>query len=324
MAWHGLTKVIDPATPITCENSGIGYEMKTIDIKYEGMPVEYKGHKYIISTDDMLPIGNPVGRDYVVVSNCRMFELVGEALKERKYSIESVGSVGNRQKCFMSAQLDEPMNIAGDKTQTELQIIWGHGGIVGWIAKSGITRMVCENTIKMALAETGDFELAGKHTVESVKKLDKLGNAIDRHYAVIDLYKVNIERIALEVCNEDKARAIFAGFLFRDNEIPKEFKTARNQNTVETLLGLYKDTKQGNEGKTLKDVLNALTDYYTHESSGGEDKWKQFESSEFGIAAQRKIEAYEILMGKSVRGLGKNLAEVVARGRKVIKTPVRE
>jgi uncharacterized protein (DUF736 family) len=64
------------------------------------------------------------------------------------------------------------------------------------------------------------------------------------------------------------------------------------------LTGLF-NGGAGNNGETLLDAFSAVTDYYSHESSGGEDqpgfRTKQYLSSEFGSAAKKKQDFFRTL-----------------------------
>jgi hypothetical protein len=70
----------------------------------------------------------------------------------------------------------------------------------------------------------------------------------------------------------------------------------------------------GNKGLTLADAFSAITDFYSHESAG-EDKSKQFVSSEFGDGARSKREGMAFLtecLDKSARGAS------IETGRKLV------
>jgi hypothetical protein len=59
----------------------------------------------------------------------------------------------------------------------------------------------------------------------------------------------------------------------------------------------------GNRGENMADLLSGFTDYYSHESSGGEDRMKQVVSSEFsnGAAWGKKQEAFGIITNEIAR-----------------------
>lgn len=74
------------------------------------------------------------------------------------------------------------------------------------------------------------------------------------------------------------------------------------------MVTLFQDARQGNHGRDAADLFSAVTDYYTHESSSGEDKQRQFVSSEYGAGLQRKQDFFAVLQD------GERLKKVYARG----------
>ncbi len=348
MAWHGLTNVVKS---ITRENAGICYPMEKrglylqVGERFERVPF------HVITAADNKPIGNPVGDGYALVDNCRMFDRVQEALKGTKHTLVSCGSVGNREKVFLSVQLDKEFIAAGRKTNSVLNVLWGHGGTLGVIAKTGITVVVCGNTQQIALAERGEFTFKFKHTENVDNKLLGMEKAIEQHVGVVAEFTKAMRDCAATPCKVETARQIFAGFLVREDRMKTAEKTrakfeialaeartkgasgdtikileesksrdvsTRTINIVDTMQALFGDEKRGNKGANMADCFNAITDYYTHDSSGGNDKWKQFESSEFGQGAVRKSEAYDLIArDKRVAGLG-TLAETIKRGDRVL------
>jgi len=274
------------------------------------------GFNSIVSLDDNLPIGNPVGNGYELITNEQIWEMLESALAGIgiKHQIVSVVSVGNRERLAISIQFDNGEEIGGRLTQNVLNIIWGHGGIMGVLARSGFTVVVCQNTMNLALARRGEFELRCKHTGGSVKRLEGMAQAIDAHYGVVAEFKKAMEEFANTPCDEPSARNTIAGFIVRDNDVEKI--STRATNTIDRIAQLYKGGA-GNRGENMADLFNGFTDYYTHENAGGENRWKQFQSSEFGNGQVRKLEAFKLLRGEAVPKLG-DLETVQRRGKSIL------
>ncbi len=299
MGWHGKTNVVEC---ITRENSGIVYPMekRPLFLSFE----DDKGERTfndanffaIVSMDDQLAIGNPVGADYNLISNGEIWDLVSNSLGGTKYQIVSAGSVDNRSKVFVSVKLENALfSAAGRDTENVLNFMFGHGGKMGVNIRTGITVIVCQNTLNAALARRGELSLNVKHTKNSAAKLQSMEKTIDAHVGVTAEFKRAMDEIAGIKATEADARKIFAGFVGRDQSgKPVEELSTRAENTVDRLTELFR-TGKGNDGNDQSDVLNAFTDYYSHESSGGDNRWKQFVSSEYGSADRDKREAYQLL-----------------------------
>jgi hypothetical protein len=76
--------------------------------------------------------------------------------------------------------------------------------------------------------------------------------------------------------------------------------STRAGNTVERLGELFV-RGAGNRGETMLDCFSAVTDFYSHESSGGENRLKQLASSEFGAGANAKARAWQGLVNVDTR-----------------------
>ena len=138
-----------------------------------------------------------------------------------------------------------------------------------------------------------------KHT-KFANALD-LSEAIEKHIGVSAEFNNAMQKAESELVTATEAREVFAGFEHREKQVPTEFSktgATRLTNTVDRLENLF-HYGRGNVGASRYDLLNAVTDYYTHESAGGDDVAKQFNSSEFGAGAKRKGEFFQVISDES-------------------------
>lgn len=311
-AWHGLTNIVES---ITKENAGINYPMETRPLfikKTDGTEIE-TDHKQIVSLDDELPIGNPVSSGYCLIENSRIWDMVQDALLGMKHQIVSVGTVADRSKGFISVKLDEAFTAASRLTEPLLNLIWGHGGNISLIARSGFTVTVCENTFNVNLGRKGkEFNLSLKHTKNALDRIQNMNEAIQNYAGVVAEFKAAMDSFESVSCDEENARKIIGGVIVPDS-FERDSKVAtRTRNTIDRMVTLF-EGGAGNKGKNLSDVFNAATDYYSHESSGGDNnRMKQFVSSEFGAGQRMKETFFNVLSNED------ELATVKARGEKVM------
>ena len=71
-------------------------------------------------------------------------------------------------------------------------------------------------------------------------------------------------------------------------------------NTVNRMGELFLSGR-GNRGETLADAFSAVTDYYTHESSGGTNVMRQVMSSEYGAGNQNKQDFWQVVRNPEAR-----------------------
>ena len=309
MAWHKATIVVDK---ITRENCGIIYAMaKQPLLLPNGNPTEHYG---IVSLDDGQMIGNPVKKNYRLISNERMFDLIEASMSGTNHEIVSIGSIGNREKVFCSIKLSGNIIAGNRETSNVLNVLWGHGGVFKVITKSGITVVVCQNTFTCAVREKAEFSVDCKHTGNAELKIANMGKAIENHFGVVAEFKQAMDSLSTQTISKATARQVIAGFIVRDDK-PEEVST-RSANTITEIEALF-NRGAGNKGNDMCDLFNGFTDYYSHASSGGDDRYKQFASSEFGSGNRAKGEAFDLLTGETVAGIG-DLDATIKRGDRVL------
>ncbi len=290
LAWHKLTQVVDN---IDLRENGIRYPMSTVPcfIKYNNIEIP-TGYRSIVSKDDGLPIGSPIGTKYQLLSNEHLCDMVADALVGVDYKVVSIGSINNRCEVFVSIEIAGADKIvaAGRETKTLLNVMWSHNGKMPVIAKTGLIVIVCANTQQMALNEKSDFSFKVKHTLNALDKLEGMEKAIDAHMGVTAAFKKAMDSLANVKCDTDRAERVAAGIISPNGEA----MSTRARNTVTEIVSLF-STGKGNRANDMSDVYNAFTDFYTHSSRGGDSVWKQYVSSEFGAGATSKREVYDIL-----------------------------
>ncbi len=292
-AWHGLTKL---EKSITKENIVFNrYSLLELPLTYNHNGKEMKtDSRQIVASDDGLPIGKPISDTYSVISNMEIFDMAMESMAGMKHKLVSVGTIADRAKGFMSFELDKEFMAGQRKTNSVLSLLWGHGNGLPVIGKSNFTVIVCQNTFNASMNQKGDFTFRVSHHKFAAKKIDNMGEAIEAHFGVQAEFQAAMDEFSSINCSQSKAERIYTGFIGEGNDK----LSTRSKNQIDRLVTLF-NTGKGNRGETFADLFNGVTDYYSHESSGGEkNRWKQFESSEFGSGNRAKVEFFELIQNK--------------------------
>lgn len=310
-AWHNKTVIVPKIEKANC---GIVYPMELQKLHLpNGNPTE---HYTVVSLDDNMSIGDTVKKGYKIISNEQMIDMVESALGGTTHKIVSVGSLCNREKVFCSIKLSDDFVAGKRETKNVLNVLWGHGGVFGVTARAGFTVVVCANTFAMALRQKGsDFRLNLKHTGNTEVKIENMQKAIEAHYGVISEFKAAMDSFDSQAISKVDAKRLIAGFMVRDTDEVEKVST-RTANSIDRINTLFCNGA-GNKGETVCDLFNGFTDYFSHESSGGEDRIKQFAASEFGTGFRAKTEAFDLLSGKDVPKLG-DRNTVSKRGERVL------
>lgn len=301
-AWHGLTEIVPE---ITLEKNWLR------DFEIAPRPLFYQdgtaaGFSILECTDNPeIKIGNPFNPEtFKPISNEDFLGLVRESIAGTPHKIISCGSVRNRGRVFLSLELRgmEQFKAAGREFSAYLNFGNGHDkSSVLWVNTSNVCT-VCDNTFSANLfavegerqgSQTEDVRIMLRHTKNAQLRFPAIANLIDGAIGVQAEFAKALGELDAMPCQ--KPTELFVGFLGRnlsEKDVEKGAST-RTKNTGNRLVELFQSGR-GNRGETMADAFSAVTDYFTHESSRGEDKFKQVLSSEYGAGQAAKEEFLEI------------------------------
>lgn len=320
MAWHGLTVVVPEVTQAVA----FPFELKEVPLYVQtGKLTRVPGFKAFIASDDKELCGRPMPETYTALSNAEFWNVCQDALSGTGAAIESAGTIMDRSRRFLTIKLaDDARTIGGRKFLARISLIDSIDGTTYFYAVNTATCVVCANTARMVMGDmAGEFRFKLKHSKGMRAKIEGMESQIEAMVGVQAQFNSALEMAASEPLAEGNARNLFSGWLGFD----ADSLSTRAVNTAERLVGLYR-AGAGNKGETLLDGVSAVTDFYSHESSGGEEndgfRWKQFNSSEFGAGARAKTDFLSSLFltekGK-VTGLNRNgMNEMQSRGQRLL------
>lgn len=187
-AWHGLGTVIDK--PVGAfefqEIAGLNWSVTDSEIFTSGM-VQIEGKKAIIRNDTGYPLGI-VGSDYVSIQNEELFKFVNDLAQfDLELVVETAGALGNGETVWVLVKMPSlEKKIGDDRIIPYLTLINGHTGNYTFKVFPTPVRIVCQNTMRMALKGKNSFSIGWdiRHT----------SNAMDRMLAA----KNSLKEIALE------------------------------------------------------------------------------------------------------------------------------
>jgi hypothetical protein len=327
-AWHGLTHV-KPVIALRDCWLALWDIVKAplFTTGKDGKPVSTEYCQLVASDNPAIHIGGPVSKEtFAPISNAKFLAIIGEALAMIPGAIvASVGSVCGRARVFVSVKLPqhaEAFNAAGREFKPYLNFLNSHDQSAPFIAVVSFVCTVCNNTFRMNLAlvekdlsginaakKRSELRIKLKHTKHVADRLENVPEVIDGFLGATAIFKAGMEYLGKTVINRADVIPLFMGFLnpeigaglasmlvngdkLEEAQIEALQVSTRRKNQVERLAELHVAGK-GNNGATLADAFSAVTDFYSHESSGGEDNAaKQFVSSEFGAGQEMKEKAF--------------------------------
>ena len=316
MAWHGLTEIKED---LSLENNWLtqwDVQPEKLATTVDGVvaPTDFS----ILTPTDGVPItiGVPFKPEsYRFVTNAEFLQLMKDATEGVEgVKLTSVGSIRNRGRVFASF---ETMKLAeyeaGGRTfKPYLNFGNGHDKSSCLWANTSNTCTVCDNTFEMNLQKVEDEVIKHSarmvHRKHVIAKLPELALVIRQAVQAQENFAAAFEAMAGINIPAVQAEQAFFGFVVLSDE--RSIST-RAKNIVARLMELFR-TGKGNSGKTLADMFQAVTDYYTHENAGnGKNPWKQFASGQFGAGSSAKQDFY-------LNAAGDRLASLIERGAKLL------
>lgn len=246
VAWHGLGTVFDKPVS-TAEMLDLAHlsnwnlRMETLDTGEYCDRVEYKvlRDNPFMSRVERLGI---VGTRYKLFSNEELFAF-GDNLTNERRRWETAGSLNGGRTVFAAlASIDDIVldpNGSGDVIKKYLMLTTSHDGSGKIVAKKVNTRVVCANTLNIALKENGaEFSLRHTQNLEGRLAEAKLALGFADDYdaefeaAMQTLYAKEMTMVEFE-------KIVLAEFPEPDAE--KAGAYTRWENKIDTILNVWQD-----------------------------------------------------------------------------------
>ncbi len=211
---------------------------------------------------------------YEVFQNSSLRGLVMPMVEEGLLEIANIGTLKNGSKVFIQAQMTEEYSVVGEKHKGMITLLNSHDGTAALAAGVTTTRVICGNTFAMAMT---DMETKLRHISGMADKVVDLSFITDFVNDGMAVYSKAAEILTEAKLTDKKLDRIIQAAFNKDDDSLKTFKA---YNKIVTLTRSGK----GNQGKTLWDAFNGVTDYLNHESSKNDDV--RFRSTNFGKNAK--------------------------------------
>jgi phage/plasmid-like protein (TIGR03299 family) len=159
-----------------------------VHIGYD-LPIE--GKFATVRHDINYPMG-VVGDNYTVFQNRQGFDIVeavGDAVK-----IETAGSLGNGRKVWALAKMDRTLNLDGDELLAYLLFLWSHDGSSAVRIMPTPVRVVCANTLRMAVSG-GRTVWSASHTASIHDRAEQAMQTLRLGNAFYDNFETEVKRL---------------------------------------------------------------------------------------------------------------------------------
>lgn len=260
--WHGLGTIVSeaPASAEALKLAGLDWSVIQREIcTFDGLAIN--GYRANVRDRDKKILGIVSDR-YKVVQNADAFSftdiLLGEGVK-----YETAGSLQGGRKVWMLAKLPNEYIIMGEEISPYLVFCNSHDGSGAVRVAMTPVRIVCSNTLNLAL-NTAKRSWAAKHTVNIADKLYEAKETLlfaEKYMSELDREAQNLEKIKL---NDKKVKEYINTLIPVSDDMTIQQKK-NIYNLRENLQRRYFDAPDLlDTGKTGYRFINAVSDFATH------------------------------------------------------------
>lgn len=269
--WHGLgvsfDKAVNVAQILKLAKIDWAVEKVAMTIARGKKVIEVPEHFALTRDDDT--VLDVVGRDYVPVQNAEAFEFFCEYVEAGGATMETAGSLRGGRYVWGLANIKQEFTLGKrDRVKGYLLVACPHMQGRAFVCKLTSIRVVCMNTLRLALREGGDeFRMPHRFVFDaSMREQAKrtIGLARER----VDEFGEVATRLKKMKMRADDALGVFAASIGR-RDVTEE--TERKPKPVEIMLECY-ERAPGAEPGNGWGVLNAVTYYVDHMASRTADK----------------------------------------------------
>ena len=306
--WHGLGNKLPPNQPIEVwqEQAGMDFEIKQTDVLFnaqngDGNILNLRSNKdatVLYRSDNNEPL-SVVSKRYKVVQPKDVLEFYRDLVSTvGGMELETAGVLKGGKKLWALAKTGQETLLPGlDKIKAYLLLATSCDGSLATTAQFTSIRVVCANTLNMAVGESkGAVKVPHSRVFDPVAVKQELGLGM----SAWDEFMASIKTMANRPVNKFEAMNYLVDVL-GDNAMP--LPDQRNQKVIQAVYNLYAGEGIGSKLQsshgTLWGLLNGITEYVDHSRRARNQDYR-LDSAWFGQGAQIKQKAFDAAVALAV------------------------
>ena len=260
--WHGLgTRVEEaPASIDALIWAGLDWQVMQQDV-YTGDGIRIPGYKVNTRSTDNAALGIVSDR-YKVVQNEDAFQFTDDLLGAG-VTYETAGALQGGRKVWMLARMPHRYIIAGDEIAPYLVVMNSHDGSSGIKVAMTPVRVVCQNTLNLALGSAKRVWTA-KHTENVMSRVYEAGETLELAETYMGELGKGIDALS-KIRLTDKKVMEFMQEFFPVTEDMNDVQKKNNLRLLDDLKRRYWDAPDlAQVGRNGYRFINAVSDFATH------------------------------------------------------------
>lgn len=298
--WHGLGQQLTENASIEDWKREAGMDWEIVETPVQFVGIDGNTHtvndkKVLYRGDTHAPL-SVVGSDYKTIQPGEVLEFFRDIVSDNGMYLETAGCLfgGRRFWAMANTKKVSYIGMPDDIVKGHLLLATSADGTMASVASFQSTRVVCNNTLRIALNEAKANRVRVTHRTEFNPEMVK--SRLGLYDEAWDQYIENANKLASKKVSDLEAKAIIDSLILSKPEDPTK-SSMQSQNQADFIMSLYKGAGMGSDmtyGNGYG-VLNAVTEYVDHHSrnrTADSKLWNQF----FGAGDKLKQDAFETLM----------------------------
>jgi phage/plasmid-like protein (TIGR03299 family) len=301
--WHGLGKKLDNAATSAeaIAAAGLNWSVEK-RLVYTTGPlgklIQIDGKYAVSRMDNDQPLG-VVGDVYHPLQNKDAFRFFDAVVGLKEAFYHTAGALGAGEVIWILAKLNGIIQVKGhDITEKYLLLTNRHDGLGSVRIMFTPIRVVCQNTLNLALADGTKFQAKLKHCATMGMKVQEVREAL----GIIDQKFAFFEKAAQRLAAVELTQEAFKNYLGKVGIIPEDLADLEGRAKTMAENVIHEVTQKFEHGRgndmpgvkgTLWAAFNGVTEYvdYTRTTRGGSDS--RAKSLLFGSGATLKQKAWD-------------------------------
>lgn len=296
--WHGLGTIVEGllTSREAIKAASLDWEVEkrpvTTDYIKDGIkePQDVEGFHAVCRKDNQLALSVVKSR-YELIQNSEAFDFFDEVVGKGQAFYDTAGSLDDGRIVWIMAKLPGTLFIKNDPsdiTEKNVLLVTSHDGSKALSAQIVATRVVCANTLSIALKGAKN-QIKIRHTKSYKDKLEEAQKTLELANGYFDSLQELMDKLSNVDMSKDQMKE-FTRQLIPAEESDVPTRTLNTREAIETLFV----NGRGNKGKTRWDGLNAVTEYVDH-SRTTRNGTTRFEAGLLGSGVALKQKAFDLL-----------------------------
>ena len=232
-----------------------------------GKPSKWEEKVAVVRDDNGKCLG-AVSPQYETVQNKDLLGLINPMVAEGLLTVENMGYLHSGARVFAQAKVNQEFQVLGEDYSSYITLLNGHVGNASVAIGPSAYRVICGNTFTMAYSDLGE---KFRHQAGVNEKVLSSTAVLDYVNGAMAKYAEYTETLASSRCTSSQFKEAVEKIYQKDT-------SSMRDSFVAQLNNLFYNGK-GNEGRTMYDAFNSVTEYasnYSRKTSAGRFNYAQF------------------------------------------------